>query len=239
MKQYSKINFTFIVIFWLLSPFNILAETAKDNTIKLNSDHSEIDGKSGAFKHCGNAILKQQGMTIKAECLIGEKSANGDYRFISAEGNPAELIQTSGDKNESLNLKAKLIKYRVPESLFVVKGKAQLVLLSNNNDRLSIQADEIQLDNKQTQERSIAAKGKPLAIELIKSDVTDLKAEARELKYNTKTHDLVLTTEVQANLALGQISAGLFKYNSETKVSSFEKSDDSQIEIIQTAKEEK
>ena len=239
MNRMKIISATILSLLLSLQPFLLKADSSTDNSIRLNSDQSKIDGKTGLFEHCGNAILTQQGLTIKAECLIGKKSKTGEYEHISAQGNPAELIQKSLKKNETLTVTAKKIEYRVSESQFTINTNAKLHVISNDVDSVSIAATTIQLDNKNVNDRNILAVGKPLTVELIKSNQTDLKAEAERLHYNTKSSKLELSNNVVANLESRKISAGVFRYNGETKVSSFEKSDDAQVEIIQTKKESK
>ena len=66
----------------------------------------------------------------------------------------------------------------------------------------------------------------------------DLEAVSNQLIYNTGSSELKLAEDVIANLELGQISAGLFEYNSKTKESSFTRSSEQQIEIIQQKKQQ-
>jgi len=226
----------------LISSQKLLSEefnqTNPDNqNIVLNSDSSELDGKTGVFKHCGNATLTQPGLSLIADCLTGKKAPDGSYEFIAAQGNPARLIQTSLVKNEMLTVYANLIEYQVPNQQFNIIKNAELKIVSNNVDSVEIKSNSIQLENKVPDARNIIASGKPLKIEIIKLGTTDLKATAEKLQFNTKTSELELSQDVVAHLALGQISAGVFKYNSETKISSFKKSDDQQVEIIQKKKE--
>jgi len=237
--------FLYVLLFALFISGQLVSSKEKDDlnqnnqNITLNSDSSELDGKTGIFKHCGNAILTQPGISLVADCLIGKKSKNGSYEFIAAQGKPARLIQTSLVKNDTLKVSANLIEYKVPKQQFNIIENAELKILSNDIDSIEIKANRIQLDNKIPDNRDITATGKPLKIELIKLGKTDLKAEAEKLHFNTRSSELELSDDVVAHLELGQISAGVFKYNSETKISSFKKSEDQQVEIIQKKKESK
>ncbi len=203
--------------------------------IVLKSDHSKMDGKTGILEYCGNAILTQGTLTLKADCITGKRE-NGTYAFITAKGKPAILTQENVVKQEKLLVKANLIEYKVPLQQFFIIEHAKLKLTNKDKDSLEIDADKIVLDNSQELSRDIIASGKPLQIELMKLGKTDLKAKSRKLHFNTGTSKLKLSEDVIANLELGQITAGTFDYNSETKVSSFEKSGDEQVEIIQTKK---
>lgn len=211
----------------------------KAQNIVLKSDRSRMDGKTLIFEYCGNAVLTQPGLILTADCLIGKKNKDGSYDSITAKGEPAFLNQINLEKNEKLAVRANLIEYKIQSQRFLVQNNAQLKLTSKSQDSLEITADRIELDNKIEAARDIAATGAPLQIELIKSGNTDLKAKSKKLHFNTKTSNLRLSEEVVANLELGQITAGIFNYNSETKVSSFEKSpgEDKQVEIIQTKKQ--
>ena len=205
--------------------------------IVLKSDRSRMDGKTLIFEYCGNAILTQPGLELTADCLIGKKNKDGSYESITAKGEPAFLTQISLEKNERLAVSANLIEYKIQSQQFLILTNAQLKLTSKTQDSLEISADRIELDNKIEAARDISATGSPLQIELIKSGNTDLKAKSKKLRFNTKTSNLKLSEEVIANLELGQITAGIFNYNSETKVSSFDKSPGEQVKIIQTKKQ--
>jgi lipopolysaccharide transport protein LptA len=206
------------------------------NSIHLNSNHSKLNGLTGMFEHCGNAVLKQKNLMLKADCLIGKKSKNGKFEYIIAKGNPAKLSQLNDIKQESLNVTANIIEYKVPVQQFLISQNAILKLSNNKEDSLEINAHKIRLNNQQEQSQKIEATGNLLKIELVKSGNMDLKAQSKSLKYNTGTSKLILSKDVTAELELGQITAGIFKYNSETKESSFERSNKEQIEIIQTKK---
>ncbi len=212
--------------------------------IKLNSDSSILNGRTHVFEHCGNATLTQGGMKLIADCLIGKKNKDGSYAYIKAIGSPASLIRVNKQKDEKLEAKAKSIDYLVEEHQFILTEAADLKISqekSSTKEQGSIQvlADKITLEDAKVVNKEITATGSPLKMELIKSGESELKAEAKSLYYNVGTSDLKLSDEVTANLALGQITAGVFEYNSKTKISSFKKSSDEQIEIVQTKKQKK
>ena len=208
--------------------------------IILKSDRSKLDGKTGMFEHCGNALLTQPGLRISADCLIGRKNAQGNFDFIAAKGSPAIFEQENLGKKEYLKITANLIEYKVPVQQFIILENAALSLASTNEqntlDSVQILAQKIALDNINTSSRKIDAYGSPLEMVLVKGGNTDLRAESKKLSYDTGSSNLELSEEVIANLELGQITAGVFNYNSESKVSSFEKSEQQQIEIIQKKK---
>jgi len=229
---------------------NILPEKANDDiqqndsqkdevtqNIVLKSDRSRMDGKTLIFEYCGNAILTQPGLELTADCLIGKKNTDGSYESITAKGGPAFLSQINPEKNEKLAVRANLIEYKIQSQQFLIRTQAQLKLTGENQDSIEITADKIELNNKIEAARDISATGSPLQVELIKSGVTDLKAKSKKLHFNTKTSNLKLSEDVIANLELGQITAGIFNYNNETKVSSFDKSPGEQVKIIQTKKQ--
>ena len=222
-----------------LTPKKLEQKTEQQQNIVLKSDRSRMDGKTLIFEYCGNAILTQPGLELTADCLIGKKNKDGSYESITAKGEPAFLTQINLEKNEKLAVKANFIEYKIQSQQFLIVKNAKLKLTSKSQDSIEITADRIELDNKIEAARDIAATGAPLQIELIKSGITELKAKSKKLHFNTKTSNLKLSEEVIANLELGQISAGLFNYNSETKVSSFEKppGEGKQVEIIQTKKQ--
>ena len=208
--------------------------------IILKSDRSKLDGKTGMFEHCGNALLTQPGLRISADCLIGRKNAQGNFDFIAAKGSPAIFEQENLGKKEYLKITANLIEYKVPVQQFIILENAALSLASTNEqntlDSVQILAQKIALDNINTSSRKIDAYGSPLEMVLVKGGNTDLRAESKKLSYDTGSSNLELSEEVIANLELGQITAGVLNYNSESKVSSFEKSEQQQIEIIQKKK---
>jgi len=204
--------------------------------IQLNSDHFKIDGKTGIFEQCGHAVLTQAGLTLSAECITGKQNEDGTYAYIIATGQPASLLQINQQKQNKLLVKANSIEYKVAIEHFLITGKAELQLTSSNQDDVFISADIIKLDNRHPLRRDIHAMGSPIQIEVIKSGKTELKAKSKKLHFNTGTYNLILSKDVVANLGQKQISAGVFNYNSKTEVSSFEKSNNEQIEIIQTKK---
>ncbi len=218
-------------------PNDELDQVEPQQHIVLKSDRSRMDGKTLIFEYCGNAVLTQPGLELTANCLIGKKNKDGSYQSITAKGEPAFLTQINLEKNEKLAVRANLIEYKIQSQQFLILTNAQLKLTGKTQDSLEITADKIELDNKIESARDISATGSPLQIELIKSGNTDLKAKSKKLHFNTKTSNLKLSEEVIANLELGQITAGIFNYNSETKVSSFDKSPGKQVKIIQTKKQ--
>lgn len=210
----------------------------KQDNILLNSDKFELSGKTGLFKQCGNAVLTQVNITITANCISGKRNDDGSYKFIAAVGSPATLNQIDSEKGEELIVKAGLIEYTVQEKYFKIHDEADLKISNLSKDSLEILANKIDIDNKNEQHRKISATGNPLKIVIKKLDTTDLEAVSKELFYNTGTSELKLSEDVIANLELGQISAGVFDYNGKTKESSFTRSSQEQIEIIQTKKKE-
>lgn len=211
--------------------------TQQQAPIVLNADNLKLDGKTGVFEHCGNAQLTQLNIMIKADCINGKRREDGGYDFIAATGS-AHLTQIDEIKKEKLDIKAELIEYRIQEKQFKVETNADLELSNENLDSVKILASKIDLDNKNEQRRLISANGSPLKIVLTKLGNIDLEAVSNQLIFNTGTSELKLAEEVIANLELGQISAGLFEYNSKTKESSFTRSSEQQIKIIQQKKQQ-
>lgn len=218
-------------------PQNDSQKNETTQNIVLKSDRSRMDGKTLIFEYCGNAILTQPGLELTADCLIGKKNKDGSYESITAKGEPAFLTQINLEKNEKLAINANLIEYKIQSQQFLILKQARLKLSGKQQDSVEITADRIELDNRIEAARDISATGSPLQVELIKSGITDLKAKSKKLHFNTKTSNLKLSEDVIANLELGQITAGIFNYNNETKVSSFDKSPGEQVKIIQTKKQ--
>ena len=223
-------------------------ETQKQNTITelkqniiLKSDRSTLNGITGIFEHCGNATLTQGDMKLTANCLVGKKNDDGTYAYIKASGSPASLVRVDKVRLEKLEAKANNIDYLVPIKQFQLFGKADLKMSQQKTAKreqgsIQVLADQITLEDMQLTDKEIRSTGSPLQIELVKSGESELKAVAKKLYYNVGTSDLMLSENVIANLALGQITAGIFEYNSKTKISSFKKSNNEQIEIVQTKK---
>ncbi len=221
---------------------NIVTELKQDITLK--SDRSTLNGITGIFEHCGNATLTQGDMKLTANCLIGKKNDDGTYAYIKASGSPASLIRVDKVKLENLEAKATNIDYLVAIKQFQLFGKADLKISQQKTAQreqgsIQVLANKITLEDAQVTNKEIHSTGLPLQIELVKSGKSELKAEAKKLYYNVGTSDLTLSEDVIANLALGQITAGVFEYNSKTKISSFKKSGNEQIEIVQTKKKSK
>ena len=233
----------FVVLIIVASQHSRAAEEnkAEQASIRLNSDNSVLNGKTGLFEHCGNAMLTQLNITITAKCITGKRREDGSYDFIAAIGelqHPAMLIQNDLDKKEKLVVEAGIIEYKVQQKHFSVKSHANLELSNSVKDSLKISANSIEIDNRVEQSRIISALGSPLKMELKKLGNTDLEADSKQLYYNTGTSELKLSQDVIANLELGQISAGIFEYNGKTKESSFTRSSEEQIEIIQNKKKQ-
>lgn len=238
----SKINMLLIVLSIVLcvNSNNVNASESinqQQAPIILNADNLKLDGKTGVFEHCGNAQLTQLNIMIKADCINGKRREDGGYDFIAAKG-AAHLTQIDEIKKEKLDIKADLIEYKIQEKQFKVEKNADLELSNENLDSVKILANKIDLDNKNEQSRLISANGSPLKIVLKKLGNIDLEAVSNQLIYNTGSSELKLAEDVIANLELGQISAGLFEYNSKTKESSFTRSSEQQIEIIQQKKQQ-
>jgi len=219
---------------------SVVLSELKQN-ILLKSDRSTLDGRTGVFEHCGNATLTQGDMKLSADCLVGKKNSDGTYAYIKASGLPASLVRIDKIKLEKLQAKANNIDYLVPIKQFRLFGKADLKISQQKTPlrgagSIQVLANEITLEDAAVTNKEIRSTGTPLQIELIKSGETELKAEAKKLYYNIGSSDLMLSENVIANLALGQITAGIFEYNSKTKISSFTKSNSEQIEIVQTKK---
>ena len=209
--------------------------------ILLKSDRSTLDGRTGMFEHCGNATLTQGGIKLSADCLVGKKNSDGTYAYIKASGSPASLVRVDKIRLEKLEAKATNIDYLIPIKQFRMFGKADLKISQQKTPQrgqgsIQVLANEITLEDAAVINKEIRSTGTPLQIELIKSGKSELKAEAKKLYYNVGSSDLMLSDNVVANLALGQITAGIFEYNSKTKISSFKKSNNEQIEIVQTKK---
>ncbi|MBV1908518.1 MAG: hypothetical protein KUG78_04310 [Kangiellaceae bacterium] len=229
-------SMVFIVVASFSLDTNAEDELVIDDTIHMNADNSEQNGITKITKLCGNALLKQLNLVISADCLVGKQREDNTYEYISATGNPATLTQVNLKKNETLSVQANGIKYLVSEQRFVIQENAVLAIENRQFDSVRVTAELIELDNKVESNRTIIAKGKPLGIELKKLGQTELNATSKNMNFNTGTSKLELSQDVIANLELGKITAGEFKYNSETKESSFNRSSNEQVEIIQKKK---
>ncbi len=232
MKRLSIATLILVLAWFATNALAVEAEIQQQSPIILNADSSVWKGKTGLFEHCGNAQLIQLNIIIKANCINGKRREDGGYDFIAATGK-AHLVQYDKIKKEKLDIQAELIEYKVQEKQFKIEKNADLELSNENLDSVKILANKIDLDNKNEQSRLISANGSPLKIVLKKLGNIDLEAVSNQLIYNTGSSDLKLAEDVIANLELGQISAGLFEYNSKTKESSFTRSSEQQIEIIQ------
>jgi lipopolysaccharide transport protein LptA len=239
-----KISLAKLTVTLILTTNGLIKKVQSDEYVEqqqapiiLNADSSVLNGKTGLFEHCGNALLTQLNITIKADCINGKRHQDGRYDFIAASG-AAHLIQHDQIKNEKLDVKAELIEYKVQEKQFKIENNAELELSNQNLDSVRIISNVIDLNNKNEEKRLISATGTPLKIILKKLGQVDLEAVSNQLIYDTGSSELKLAENVIANLELGQISAGLFEYNSQTKESSFTRSSDQQIEIIQQKKQQ-
>ncbi len=219
-----------------ISNKQVTEQVSEQAPINLRADSSRLNGKTGLFEHCGNAQLTQLNISIKADCINGKRRDDGGYDFIAASGS-ANLIQYDAEKKEKLDIKGELIEYKVQQKQFRIAKAADLKLSNEQKDSVQILAESINLDNRNEQSRLITAKGSPLKIVLARLGTVDLEAVSKQLTYNTGSSQLKLAEDVIANLEVGQISAGLFEYNSNTKESSFTRSSDQQVEIIQQEKQ--
>ena len=211
--------------------------------INFYSDNTTMDGITREIKNCGNARINQGDINLLADCLVAKKKENGDYQYFKATGNPASVEVFDRVKKEYFYLSAQRIFYDVVAKEFTATEDAKLVLSNGTNsltseNRLNIQSQEIILKNQSEKQRMIEAKGSPVKLAIRSEGDIELNAKSLYLSYSTSTTELNLRNEVEAELALGKITAGTFKYNHTTKQSSFKKADGKQIEIVQNPKKE-
>lgn len=218
-----------------------LQDTPPTFPINLNSDTTTMDGNTREIENCGNARISQGDINLLADCIVAKKGEKGEYEYFEAIGTPASLEMFDQVKKEYLFLSANKIFYRVMEQNFVATGLANLVLSSGKNsedspDRLNIQSNEIIIKSNSKKQRMIEAKGVPVNLAIRSEGNIELNAKSLYLSYSTETNELNLLEKVEAELALGKITAGEFRYNHRTKQSSFKKAPDQQIEIVQNQK---
>ncbi|MGB0495695.1 MAG: LptA/OstA family protein [Kangiellaceae bacterium] len=212
--------------------------------INFYSDSTTMDGVTREIKNCGNAKINQGDIILLADCLVAKKNDGGDYKYFKATGKPASLEITDKIKNEYLFLSADNIFYDVLKREFTATNNAKLILSSGKNsqsspDRLNIQSHKIIIQNKSDKDRMIEAEGAPVELAIRSEGDIELNAKSLYLSFSTDTSELNLMDKVEAELALGKITAGEFKYNHKTKQSSFKKAKDGgQIEIVQNPKSE-
>ncbi len=209
--------------------------------INLNSDTTTMDGITREIKNCGDARISQGDINLLADCIVAKKGAGNDYEYFEAKGTPASLEIFDPVKKEYLFLSANRIFYDVRKQNFIATGFANLVLSSGKNsktspDRLNIQSNEIVVKNESEKNRMIEAKGAPINLAIRSEGNIELNAKSLYLSYSTVTNELKLLENVEAELALGKITAGEFRYNHRTKQSSFKKAKGQQIEIVQNQK---
>ncbi|MFT6734027.1 MAG: lipopolysaccharide transport protein LptA [Polaribacter sp.] len=209
--------------------------------INLNSDTTTMDGISREIKNCGNARISQGDINLLADCIVAKKGAKGEYEYFEAIGTPASIDIFDRVKKEHLFLSASKIFYEVIKGSFVATGSADLVLSSGQKnedspDRLNIQSNQIIIENNLEKQRMIKAKGTPVHLVIRSEGNIELNAKSLYLSYSTKTNELSLLDKVEAELALGKITAGEFRYNHRTKQSSFKKAKGEQIVIVQNPK---
>ncbi|PCI72887.1 MAG: hypothetical protein COB38_02820 [Gammaproteobacteria bacterium] len=209
--------------------------------INLNSDTTTMDGITREITNCGNARISQGDINLLADCIVAKKGTKNEYEYFEATGTPASLEIFDRVKKEYLFLSANRIFYDVRNQNFVATGSANLVLSSGKNsktspDRLNIKSNEITIKNESEKQRMIEAKGVPVNLAIRSEGNIELNAKSLYLSYSTVTNELNLLEKVEAELALGKITAGEFRYNHRTKQSSFKKAKGQQIEIVQNQK---
>jgi len=210
--------------------------------INLNSDTTTMDGITREIKNCGDARISQGDINLLADCIVAKKGAGNEYEYFEATGAPASLEIFDRVKKEYLFLSANRIFYDVRKQNFIATGFANLVLSSGKNsknspDRLNILSNEIVVNNESEKNRMIEAKVIPVNLAIRSEGNIELNAKSLYLSYSTVTNELNLLEKVEAELALGKITAGEFRYNHRTKQSSFKKAPGIQIEIVQNQNE--
>ncbi len=220
---------------------NIVQAIEPTFPINLDSDTTTMDGISREIKNCGNARISQGDIELLADCIVAKKGDKGDYEYFEATGIPASMKIFDNVKKEYLFLSAERIFYDVMKQKFIATGTANLVLSSGKNsaessDRLNIQSNEIIIKSESEKQRMIEAKGTPVNLSIRSEGNLELNAKSLYLSYSTETNELNLLEKVEAELALGKITAGEFRYNHRTKQSSFKKAKDEQIRIEQNQK---
>ncbi len=206
----------------------------KQGQFYLASDSSRIDGLNGIFEYKGNAQYREPGVSINADHLIGRKDKNGQFKSFTAYGSPAVFVQVNQQTGERLELKANVIKYFIIKQQLTAEINASLRQESNHKDVIHIKGSQIKIDNRSSKRRQISGKGNPLTLSVLDKGVEELSANANRLLIKSDSEDLLLEGDVIAKQQAGTVSAGSFRYNRQTKVSSFEKSNAGQVEIIQT-----
>lgn len=206
----------------------------KQGQFYLASDSSRIDGINGIFEYKGHAQYKEPGLSINADHLIGRKDKKGQFKSFTAYGSPAIFSQINPQTGDRLELKANVIKYYIIKQQLTAEINASLLQQSKNKDTLTIKASKITVKNQSSQQRQISGNGKPLVLTVVNNGQQELTASANQLLIKSESEGLLLTGDVIAKQQAGTVSAGSFRYNRKTKISSFEKSNAQQVEIIQT-----
>ncbi|MDQ7050648.1 MAG: LptA/OstA family protein [Enterobacterales bacterium] len=229
----------FSILLWQVSA-SVLAQNKKNNVILkqgqfyLASDSSRIDGINGIFEYKGHAQYKEPGLSINADHLIGRKNKKGQFKSFTAYGSPAIFSQINPQTGDRLELKANVIKFYIIKQQLIAEINASLVQQSKSNNRLTIEASKITVKNQSSKQRQISGKGKPLLLTVVNNGQQELSASANQLVIKSESEGLLLSGDVIAKQQDGTVSAGTFRYNRITKISSFEKSNAEQVEIIQT-----
>jgi len=229
----------FAISLWPVSD-NVLADKQQTNVVLkqgqfyLASDSSRIDGLNGIFEYKGHAQYREPGIKINADHLIGRKDKKGQFKSFTAYGSPAIFVQLNPQTGDRLELKANVIKYFIQQQQLVAEINANLLQLSNNQDSLNIQASKISIKNQSSHHPEINGQGNPLILTVLDNGHQELSASASQLVIKSGSEDLLLKGKVIAKRQAETVSAGSFRYNRKTKISSFEKSHTGHVEIIQT-----
>ncbi|CAI8793325.1 MULTISPECIES: lipopolysaccharide transport periplasmic protein LptA [Pseudomonas] len=118
--------------------------TDRDQPIRIQADHAQLDDKQGVATYTGDVIITQGSMMIKGNTVTITRTAGGDIDVVTSVGNLAYFEQQqSAAKPDKMQGYGKTIQYNAPQNRIVLIDRAKVINEGNTTEGEKIVYDTV------------------------------------------------------------------------------------------------
>lgn len=222
------LSLSILLLSALLLPNRLAAQQVTD----LRADSALVDGKTGQTLYHGNALLKQENFSIRADDIEATQSEAGNLKSGRFRGNPAVLVHTDPTTGATSEARAQEILYDAESGRTELLTNAFLLQQDPRmNRKLQLEGTRIELVQTGTQLNNLAASGSPVRFSRTEDNAQPIHGQANTLRYLGANEQLALEGEAKLQQGTVKFEHVVIEYDGVNKRITAPKRDGQQVKI--------
>ncbi len=198
----------------------------------LQADSALVDGKTGQTLYHGNALLKQENFSIRADDIEATQSEAGNLKSGRFRGNPAVLVHTDPVTGATSEARAQEILYDAETGRTELLTNAFLLQQDPRmNRKLQLEGARIELVQTGTQLNDLTASGSPVLFSRTEDNAQPIHGQANNLRYSGANEQLALEGDAKLQQGTVRFEHVVIEYDGANKRITAPKRDGQQVKI--------